>query len=201
MPTMMRFDNGKPWAHPQSKVPTSLTLWLVGLGIQVVFGRPCQSTDNGVVERSHGVLAAWVEPGHCENKAHLDQQLARFIHIQRAQYPSCGGRSRFDAYPDIHTPKRGYDGQQDQVLWQRSRVLDYVTQFRFTRTVEKIGRITHFTREYSVGRSYASQQVTIFLDRESEQWVVEDRYGEIIAHFDAQQFDYLTIANMQLKAR
>ena len=197
----MRFDNGKPWAHPQSKVPTSLTLWLVGLGIDVVFGRPYQSTDNAVVERSHGVLDAWVEPQQCENRAHLDKQVAKFVHIQRECYPSCGGHSRFEAYPEIHTPKRVYDRQQDQTLWQRSRVLDYVTQFRFTRRVEKIRRVSHFMREYSVGRSYASQQVTVYLAPETEQWVVEDRYGEIIARFDAQQFEYLTIANMHLKAR
>ena len=157
--------------------------------------------DNAVVERSHGVLDAWVEPHQCTNKADLDQQIAKFVHIQRAVYPSCDGRSRIEAYPEIHIPHRSYDTQQDVHLWQRSRVLDYVAQFRFTRTVEKIGRISHFMREYSVGRPYASQQVTVYLDVTTEQWVVEDRYGEIIATFDAQQFDYLTIAHLNLNAR
>lgn len=192
----MRFDNGHPWAHPQSGVPTYLALWLIGLGIQVVFGRPRQSTDNAVVERSHGVLDAWIEPHQCANKADLDRQVAKFVHIQRAVYPSCEGRSRFETYPELHIPNRVYDKQQDAHLWQRSRVLDYVAQFRFTRTVEKIGRLNHFKHEYQVGRAYASQQVTVYLDVEMVQWVVEDRYGEIIARFNAEQFDYLTITDM-----
>jgi len=201
LPKTMRFDNGKPWAHPQSGVPTSLALWLVGLGIQVVFGRPRQSTDNAVVERSHGVLDGWVEPEQCLDQAHLAQQVAKFVHIQREIYPSCGGLSRQQAYPDLDTPLRTYRREEDGRMWQRALVLDYVAQFRFTRTVEKIGRISHFMREYSVGRAYASQQVTIYLHVETEQWLVEDRYGELIARFDAEQFDYLTIAHMNLKAR
>ena len=201
LPKVIRFDNGKPWAHPQSGVPTSLALWLVGLGIQLVFGRPRQSTDNAVVERSHGVLDAWVEPQQCADQAHFAQQVNKFVHIQREVYPSCDGRSRQEAYPELLMPERLYNPQQDSQIWQCQLVLDYVAQFRFTRTVEKIGRISHFMREYSVGRAYAAQQVTIYLQVETVQWVVEDRYGEIIAHFDADQFDYLTIANMNLKAR
>ena len=201
LPKAMRFDNGKPWAHPQSGVPTNLALWLVGLGIHLEFGRPRQSTDNAVVERSHGVLAAWVEPQHCADQTHLAQQVDKFVHIQRAVYPCCDGQSRFDSYPDIHTPYRTYDSYRDPMIWQQDEVLDYVAQFRFTRTVEKIGRISHFMREYSVGRDYAAQQVTVYLHVETIQWLVEDRYGEIIARFDADQFDYLTIANMNLKSR
>ena len=201
LPQAIRFDNGHPWAHPQSGVPTCLALWLLGLGIELVFGRPRQSTDNAVVERSHGVLDAWVEPELCMNQTELDQQLAKFIHIQRAVYPSCEGQARFAAYPDIHQPRQPYQRHQDPSLWQQQTVLDYVARLRFTRTVEKIGRISHFMREYSLGRAYAAQQVTVYLDVATVQWCVEDRYGEIIGRFDADQFDYLTIANMQLKAR
>lgn len=201
MPKNIRFDNGKPWAHPQQRVPTSFALWLVGLGIQVIYGRPRQSTDNAVVERSHGVLDSWVEPTQCLNRDVLDQKLAKFVYLQQSLYPSCRGQSRTQAYPEIFDRLRPYDPDTDANLWQRQRVLTYIAQFRFTRRVEKIGRITHMMREYSLGRSFAGEQVTVYLDLETEQWFVEDRYGDVIANLEVNQFDYATIADMKLKSR
>lgn len=201
LPEMMRFDNGKPWANPHTRVPTCLALWLVGLGIRPVFGRPRRSTDNAVVERSHGVLNNWVEPAQCANLNALQHSLDQFVHLQRAVYPSCAGHSRFDAHPEIHVPLRCYDRSPEEALWEPQRVMDYVSSFRFTRTVEKNGRVTHFTREYAVGRRYAHQQVTVYLDPKTHEWVTEDDKGESIKRFPADQLNYLTLATMAMVYR
>lgn len=202
LPDCIRFDNGKPWANPgQRHVPTALSLWLIGLGIQVVFGRPRQSTDNAVVERSHGVLTHWVEPDQRQGLADLQRGLHQFVHIQRAVYPSCQGRSRLETYPELMQSKRRYRRDQDEILWQLQRVMDYVSTLHFQRMVEKNGRITHMTQEYSVGRQYAAQHVTVFLDAQTHQWVIEDRHGEILKRFDANQLNYLTISQLKMAYR
>ena len=58
----MRVDNGVPWGAP-GDLPAELAWWAIGVGVAVHRNRPRHSQENGVVERSHGVLAAWAEPG------------------------------------------------------------------------------------------------------------------------------------------
>jgi transposase InsO family protein len=197
----MRFDNGHPWAHPQSRVPTGMVLWLVGLGIEPVFGRPRQCTDNGVVERCHGVLTNWCEAETCADYQQLQTRLTHLSRLQRAEYPSCDGCSRLAAYPQLAQPRQTYRAASEGAQWDERRVRQYVAQFRFTRTVEKSGRITMMTGEYALGKRYAAQQVTVYLDQEALAWVVEDRYGQRVKTFPAAQLTYAIIANLDLVYR
>jgi len=202
LPQQIRFDNGKPWANPaQHYVPSALALWLVGLGIAVTFGRPRQSTDNAVVERSHGVLADWVEPSQRAGLVELQSGLEEFAHLQRAIYPSCNGQTRLSSYPELLQTQRYYQRAKDQDIWEIQRVMDYVANFRFQRRVEKNGRITHFTEEYSIGRRYVAQDVTVYLDAESHEWIIENKNGEILKQFHAKQLTYPTIAHMAMVYR
>ena len=194
----MRFDNGKPWKHPSHAVPTGLALWLVGLGIRPIFGRPRQSTDNAVVERCHGVLNGWVETSTCANIDELEQRLNRFATIQRERYPVQDGASRMSCFPALLINPRPYQIQQEINDWRLERVLDYVATYTFTRTVEKNGRITLMTHEYSLGRGYRSQQVSARLDTLQQAWIIKDRCGELVATFPALQFNYLTIESLTL---
>ncbi len=72
-PEQMRLDNGMPWGT-QSTLPSAMGLWLVGLGIELRYGRPARSTDNAVVERSHGVLARF----HFQRKVERNGQITLF---------------------------------------------------------------------------------------------------------------------------
>jgi len=201
LPDAIRFDNGRPWGNPVHRVPTSLALWLVGLGIGVIYGRPRQSTDNAVVERSHGVFEGWVEPETCEDVIDLQQRLNYFADLQRTRYPRFEGHSRVEAYPQLLHPRRLYQREWDEAVWQQQRIYDYLAQFRWTRQVEKNGRITLLTHEYWVGRDFAQQKVTAWFDPHHIQWVLEDRHGEIVKRVAATQFTYLTIATLSFKYR
>jgi hypothetical protein len=200
-PQHMRFDNGKPWGNPQIRVPTALALWLVGLDIEPLFGRPRQSTDNAVVERGHGVLDAWVEPAQCADTKELSAHLDKFTHIQRETYPVKEGKSRMELYPQLGRVVRQYDPEQEAQRWTLEAVFQYMARYIFTRTVEKNGRITIMTGEYYLGRQYRAQKVTVQLDVQWQQWVVKDRLGEIIAHFEPQQLNYTTLAGLTLSSR
>lgn len=200
-PQHIRFDNGKPWGNPQIRVPTALALWLVGLGIEPLFGRPRQSTDNAVVERGHGVMDAWVEPAQCSDSKHLSERLNKFTHIQRETYPIKDGKSRIELYPQISQMTRHYDPQQEARCWTLERVFQYMARYTFTRTVDKNGRITVMTADYSVGRQYRAQKVTVQLDAQHKQWIVKDRLGAIIAHFEPWQLNYTTLAGLTLSSR
>ena len=200
-PDAIRFDNGRPWANPVNRVPTPLALWLVGLGIQLIFGRPRQSTDNAVVERSHGVLNGWVEPEQCQTFDDLQKRLDYFVKLQREQYPVCDGQSRAEIYPDLVQPRRPYRREQDAHLWQRQLIWPYLARFRWARTVDLNGRISVLARDYSVGRRWASQDVTVWFDRESLEWVIENRRGVVIKRLLPVSLDYHTIASLSLRYR
>ena len=194
----MRFDNGKPWKHPSHAVPTALALWLVGLGIHPIFGRPRQSTDNAVVERSHGVLDSWVETPTCAHINQLVHRLNYFATIQRERYPVKENASRLSSFPDLLLNSRTYGSQPELDQWCLDRVLEYVATYTFSRTVEKNGRITLMTYEYSLGRAYRSQQVSARLDIQQQQWIIKDRSGELITTFPALQLNYDTIESLRL---
>jgi hypothetical protein len=198
LPEHIRFDNGKPWGNPSSHVPTALALWLVGLDVCPIFGRPRQSTDNAVVERCHGVLEAWVEPQQCADERELTQRLTTYAQIQREVYPVHQGQSRLQQFPALTLKHRPYTPEQEARAWDLQRVLNYVANFTFVRMVEKNGRMTLMTHEYALGRAYRCQRVTAQLDPASCHWIVKDRYGAPIAQFPALQLNYLIIATMSL---
>jgi hypothetical protein len=193
-------DNGTPWGT-QSKLPSALGLWLVGLGIDLVYGRPARSTDNAVVERTHGVLNGWVEPDQCSNFNDCQKRLSWALHTQRERYPLADGRTRCQAYPELRQNARRYTPANEAAQWDMAQVCDYLAGFRFQRKVEKNGRITLFANAYSVGRAYQRQYLTVQLDSRSRQWVISDDTGEEIRRHDAKELDDDLIQNLRLAKR
>lgn len=193
-------DNGSPWGT-QSPVPSALALWLVGLGIVPVYGRPARSTDNAVVERSHGVLVAWVEPGQC---AHLDDcrgKLDWAVQTQRNRYPAVDKQPRSQAFPALFSNPDAYAVEREAELWRMERVRSYLSQFRFRRKVEKLGQATLFANAYSVGRAYSRTYVEFQLDVTSEQWVIHDELGVEVRRLPSRELDYRKISQLQLGKR
>ncbi|MCI0711003.1 MAG: hypothetical protein L0154_12670 [Chloroflexi bacterium] len=111
----IRVDNGSPWAT-QRDIPSALALWLVGLGVKVLLNRPRVSTDNGIVERDHGVLAHWVEAHKAPQPPALQSQLDWAIHMQRERYPALDDQSRRHAYPALYHNPRPYSHSQEADL-------------------------------------------------------------------------------------
>jgi hypothetical protein len=200
IPETIRMDNGAPWAT-QSPLPSALGLWLVGLGIKLTYGRPGCSTDNAVVERSHGVLSQWVDPLHCADFATCQSQLAWAVHTQRERYPACGTQTRLQAFPTLLTNQRRYDPAYETDLWAMTRLKTYLSQFVFRRRVEKYGQITLFANTYSIGRSHSRIQVEIRLDTQTDEWLVADQQGNRLASLPCKELDYRLISQLQLAKR
>lgn len=179
LPQAIRVDNGDPWAT-RSDVPSALALWLVGLGVKVLLNRPCHSTDNGIVERCHGVLSGWVEAHKAADEHALQKQLDWALLMQRERYPACNNKSRLEAYPQLLHNSRLYRQCDEEVLWHFERVQDFLADFVWTRRVDKVGRVSIFSSAYSVGRSYAGRQVNLHLDWHTHEWVIESEQGQCL---------------------
>lgn len=199
-PERIRVDNGTPWAT-QSSLPSALALWLVGLGILPIYGRPARSTDNAVVERSHGILAQWVEPADCPNATVCAERLAWAVHTQRNRYRDPHTLTRCQAYPTLLTNSRRYAPLHEAAQWSLQRVVAYLSHFHFQRKVEKFGQITLFANTYAVGRAFSRQSVDVRLDALSLAWIISDEYGHEIIRHPNQELTYHLISQLRLAKR
>jgi hypothetical protein len=182
LPKRMRVDNGAPWGS-FGDLPPALALWLIGLGVEVIWNRPGHAQENGRVERTHGVIAQWAEPERCAGVLVLQRHVEWAIEIQREKYPAINGQSRSQAYPTLLDGARFYDPSQEEALWDLERVHVFLAQGVGSRRVSKVGRISLYNRDYPVGRPYARQDVSVRFDAVSREWVILDNQGdEIVRH-------------------
>lgn len=193
-------DNGAPWGT-QSRLPSALGLWLVGLGIDPIYGRPRCSTDNAIVERDHGVLAQWVEAENCPDFQHCQQQLDWAVMTQRQRYRSPNGYTRAQAFPDLFTNRRIYVSNQDALNWSDQRVAFYLADFTFHRKVEINGRVTLFANSYSLGKCYARQSIQITFDPHTYEWCFSDEQAHCIRRHPTKELFYEPISRLQLAKR
>ena len=199
-PERIRMDNGHPWGT-MSKLPSALGLWLVGLGVELLYSRPARSTDNPVVERSHGVLDQWLEAPRCVDFAACEQRLDWAVYTQRERYRLDNGQTRLQKHPDLYANPRGYDPQQDSQLWSRYRLRQYLSGFSFQRKVEKNGRITLFANTYSVAQKYARRSVEVHFDATTDYWIICDEYGVELRRHPAKELSYEQISQLHLAKR
>ena len=193
-------DNGSPWGT-QSRLPSALGLWLVGLGIDLIYGRPRRSTDNAIVERNHGVLAQWVEAEACLDFQHCQQRLDWAVITQRERYRSPNGYTRAQTFPELFVKQRIYVTQQEHLHWSRERVALYLSGFTFHRKVEINGQITLFANTYSLGKHYARQTIQITFDPDTFEWCFTDEQAHSIRRHPTKELFYELISQLQLAKR
>jgi len=177
-PKRLRVDNGWPWGSSQD-LPPVLSLWLIGLGIEVVWNRPAHPQENGCVERFQGLLDTWGEPERCENWEAWTGSVERVVEVQRELYPAVAGISRLAAHPELLSNPRRRDGQPEEP-WSIEPVLEHLAGGLWKREVNKKGQITLYHRPFSVGCKWAHQRVFVRLDKETKEWVVRDAQGQEI---------------------
>jgi len=140
-PERFRVDNGTPWGSP-GDWPTDLALWLIGLGVGMIWNPPRRPQENGVIERSQGTGKRWGEPHTCGDPDELQQRLDAMDRIQRAVYPSLQGRSRLQAFPQLQQPLRTYSKAWEKRAWDLELVLAHLADYSVSRRVDRKGHVT-----------------------------------------------------------
>jgi hypothetical protein len=174
LPTRLRVDNGFPWGSA-GDLPPDLALWLLGLGVQVVWNRPRRCQENGIVERDHGVLKAWAEPARCPTAVVLADRLTWAATMQREHYPRRGGASRGALHPALANGGQPYDPGHEDVQWHPERVWAVLATVVVVRRVDKVGRVSLYNHAYGAGRRAAHTAVQVRLDPADPQgptWVI-----------------------------
>jgi hypothetical protein len=179
LPGRIRVDNGMPWGATGG-LPTALALWLIGLGVGLIWNPPRTPRRNGVVERSQDVGQDWAEPTACATAPQLQDRLDEFDRIQREEYPAIGGRSRRAAYPRLSHSGRGYHRPREAEQWDLARVLNWLSESAVARRVDVNGKVSVYDRCHWVGRAHVGRSVWVTLDPETTEWVIRSEAGGVL---------------------
>jgi hypothetical protein len=170
-----------------------LALWLIGLGIEMIWNDPGRPQQNGVVERSQGTAKRWGEPQTCRSLAELQRRLDADDRRQREAYPYGAGSTRQQAHPDLKHSGRPYSAAAERRRWDLHRVLEHLSLYVVTRRVDASGTISLWNRTHYVGLHYARQAVWLSLDPREIMWIIADEQGRQIRCKPAKE---LTAANI-----
>ena len=202
LPEAVRVDNGAPWGG-WNDLPPDLALWLLGLGVDVVWNRPGHKQGNAVIERGHGVCRRWVEPATCPDPATLQARLDYFTTLPRERYPARGGRSRLAAFPTLAAGGRPYDPAREGRQWDARRVWRWLGQHSQRRRVDKAGRISLANRALGVGKAWARQEVTVRLEVRAGTpgWTIRAPDGAVLRHHPAPELSRARIRALAVSHR
>ena len=186
LPRALRVDNGAPWGST-GDFPTALALWLIGLGVEMIWNPARRPQANGVVERSQGTGKRWAEPATCADAAELQRRVDQQDRIQRELYPSIRGRSRLEAYPELKHSGRAYRTEDEAALWALPRVLAHLAGYVLVRRVDPSGTVSLYNRSRYVSRLLKGQLVYIGLDPIETEWVFSGHDGACYRRLKAEE--------------
>lgn len=181
LPDSLQTDNELGLAGtPIDALPSHLTLWLAGLGIQHTFIRPGQPHDQAEIERNHRTLDGGVlDAPSTQTRRTLQARLDGERHLYNAAYPTrasdCAHRAPLQAHPELCQPRRPYTPETELRLFDLQRVYAYLATFIFERKVNARGQVSLGSHLYSLGcaqcRTLRLHQVRIRLDAQRREWV------------------------------
>jgi hypothetical protein len=158
-------------------LPSELALWLIGLGIEVIWNEARKPQQNGVVERSQGTGKRWAEPRTCADAAELQSRLDIMDNIQRDEYPAIDGKSRSEAFPGLSHSGRPYREENERSMWSLESALQHLSGYTVLREVAANGSISLGNRSRYVNAKLKGKRAFITLDPESVEWTVADTAG------------------------
>lgn len=176
LPGHFRVDNGAPWGST-GEWPTELALWLIGLGVEMIWNTPRRPQENGVVERSQGTADRWCEPWTCDSPEELQARLERMDRLHREVYPYRDRRSRAAFYPGLAHSGRAYAVESEGRLWDWSRVTAHLSRCVVTRRVDVRGQVSIYNRGHYVGDIHKGKNIYVMFDPDSNEWIFADAQG------------------------
>lgn len=193
-------DNGAPWGT-RGDLPTDLELWLLGVEVGVAPNPPRRPQDNGVVERSQGTGKRWGEPWTCDSPEELQERLTKMDTIQRQEYPSLAGRSRWETFPQLVHSGRPYTPEWEEAQWSLAPVVANLAGYAVRRRVDSSGTISLHNRRHYIGTIHKKKNVYVMFDPETIEWVVADDAGRQLSRQPANHINREDIMRLTVSLR
>lgn len=152
MPLAILVDNGSPWGDHADSVHTSLTVWLMRLGIRVIHSRPYHPQTLGKEERFHRTLKEDVIKD-CNDRTIDECQVLfdrwRRIYNMERPHQALNMKVPSQYYKMSHRP---FPKNLTEVEYHD---IDAV------RKVQSEGKISFKNKDYKVGRAFIGQSVAV----------------------------------------
>lgn len=178
IPSWIKVDNGRPFGDPKLEIIPVLALWLIGLGIKVIWNPPATPQDNGKVERSQGVMGRWTEYKKCKNNFELQLRLWKEADFHNYHFPirRLNKKTRYQLFPKLaHTGK-----EWNPANFKIKRVLILLAKASWERKVSTTGQVALYGLRFSVGLAYKHQKISIKLNARENKWNIFDAKGNLI---------------------
>jgi transposase InsO family protein len=199
LPGALRVDNGPPWGS-KGDLPTDVALWVLGLGVDMIWNPPRRPQRNGVVERFQGVGQRWSEPGSCSSAQQLQRKANRFDRLQREEYPVVADKSRLQVHPKLAHSGQVYNQAWEKTHWSLGKVADYLASYSVPRQVDSKGEISLYNSNRYVGR-HEKKAVWVTLDPKALAWLVTDAKGNQLRELAAPEIDREKIRSLSVSTR
>lgn len=186
LPRAIKVDNGRPLGDMQRTSVPELALWLIALGINMIWNPPRSPRANAKVERMQATTARWAEVKSCRTCKQLQKKLDKAAQLQREKYRPrrLGGKSRKQVYKALWQNTRRYHRDSFDV----KRVYRYLNTVTFRRKVNKSGFLTFYAQWVYVGTAYKTQTMDLRFDNRKKHFHLCDETGSRLAWFAADNF-------------
>ena len=185
LPERVQVDRDPVFCDPKGKspFPSRLHLWLLALGIDLVFGRAYRPQDQGLTERSHQLWAT-----QCLVGQQFDdwQDLFLALHQRRDflnyQLPcaSLDDQPPLVAFPQAAHSGRDYRPEWETDLLDLERLWPFLAQGRWFRQTGANASFSLAKQRYSVGMPHAHMQLEITFDPLDQHLLCHDPTGALL---------------------
>jgi len=187
LPKTLQTDHASVFYDNKTKspFPTILHLWLIGLGVKMVYSRVHQPTDQGVVERSHQTI----EKQALKRTEVFQDWQALYDYCQKRrkklnqEIPSRSTDSKppLVAHPDAKHSGRYFQVIQEADLIKLKRVYKFLSKQTWFRKVGGNKTISLGGQVYYLPESKAKQQLKISFKKKSKMLIFQDDKEQKIA--------------------
>jgi len=151
----------------KSPFPTRFHLWLLALGVQLLFGRHHRPTDQAITERSHQLWTQQVLVGQTfASHPRLFAALQRRREFLNRHLPcdTLDDLPPLVACPQARLPRRGYRPEWETEMITLSPVYAYLATGEWFRQGSAVGTVSLGGQIYCLGPAWRRQEVAITFD-------------------------------------
>lgn len=147
MPSIIQTDHAAVFFENKGKspFPTRFHLWLISLGIDLMFSRKFRPTDQAIVERSHKTLEAQILKGKSFNTIHeLHKHCDHRRYKLNQVIPSSSTENLppLDAFPQAWHSNKSYRPETEKTRIDLDRVYKFLSQGQWYRKAGKTKTIS-----------------------------------------------------------
>jgi hypothetical protein len=172
LPRQLSLDHGCAFYDNtcSSPFPTRLHLWLLALGVEVLFTRVRCPTDHALVERLHQTMSAQALVG----QSYRDQAaLWATLDVRRERLnkqigcAGLGGLAPLEATPSARVSGRAYRVEWEAEMLSLERVDEYLAQGEWYRNSNSHGEVYLGGQRYNLGTKWRNSEVQLRYEAES----------------------------------